>query len=391
MESCFGGKSTQEVRRVTTTDKPEVTFGRITDEGLAKMRARFGVPYYPMRMNEVASKDSIRHFCNGIGDENPMYRDPEYATRTRWGHIIAPPMFLYAVACPQGMEGLPGVHAFYCGCNWEWSQAIHVNDELTVVDVPLDLVEKQGRMGGRQFLQIGRTIYYNQRGEVVGTQKRETMRVERAKAKEKGKYAGMAKYKYTVEELRKIDEGYQNEEIRGANPRFWEDVNAGDVVTPVIKGPLAQTDMTEWYVGIGVGQGAHRIRHKYMKKHPMWGVKDPQTGTVQPMADVHYESDKSDAIGVPVAYDLGMQRFAWAGHLITNWMGDEGFLKKLSARCVLFNVFGDTQWVGGTVAKKYQEGDEYLVEIQIKTVNQRGEETMPGKALVSLPSKVKWV
>jgi hypothetical protein len=54
-------------------------------------------------------------------------------------------------------------------------------------------------------------------------------------------------------------------------------------------------------------------------------------------------------------------------------------------------VFGDTQFVGGTVAKKWTEGDEYLVEIAIKTVNQRGEETMPGKAVVSLPSKVKWV
>jgi hypothetical protein len=43
------------------------------------------------------------------------------------------------------------------------------------------------------------------------------------------------------------------------------------------------------------------------------------------------------------------------------------------------------------VAKKWTEGDEYLVEIAIKTVNQRGEETMPGKAVVSLPSKVKWV
>ncbi|UCG84626.1 MAG: MaoC family dehydratase N-terminal domain-containing protein, partial [Dehalococcoidia bacterium] len=62
-----------------------------------------------IRQNEVASKDAIRQFCNGIGDENPMFRDPEYAIRTRWGHIIAPPMFLYAVAAPQGMEGLPGV------------------------------------------------------------------------------------------------------------------------------------------------------------------------------------------------------------------------------------------------------------------------------------------
>ena len=376
---------------MTVTDKPEVTFGKITEEGLAKMRAKFGVPYYPIRQNEVATKDTIRQFCNGIGDENPLFRDLEYATTTKWGHIIAPPMFLYAVACPQGMEGLPGVHAFYCGCNWEWSQTIHVNDELTVVDTPLDLVEKQGKMGGRQFLQIGRTIYHNQRGEVVGTQKRETMRIERGAAKERGKYAEIKKYRYTEEELRRIDEAYEAEEIRGANPKFWEDANVGDELTPVVKGPLGQTDMVEFWVGIGGGQGAHRIRRKYMKRHPMWGVKDPETGVLEPMADVHYESDKSDAIGVPVAYDLGVQRFSWAGHLMTNWMGDDGFLKKLSARCIRFNMFGDTQFIGGTITRKYQEGDEYLVDVEIKTVNQRGEETMPGKATVSLPSKVRWI
>jgi len=376
---------------MTTTDKPEVTFGKITDEALAAMRAKFGIPYYMIRQNEVASKDAIRQFCNGIGDDNPLYRNTEYATRTKWGHILAPPTFLYAVACPQGMEGLPGVHAFYCGCNWEWFKAIHINDELTCVDYPIDLIEKQGKMGGRQFLQIGRTVYYNQRGEIVGTQKRETMRVERQKAKEKGKYAGMTKYVYTSEELRKVDQSYEDEEVRGANPRFWEDVSVGDPVRPVTKGPLGQTDMVEFFVGIGGGQGAHRIRRTYMKRHPKWGIKDPKSGILEPMSDVHYESDKSDAIGVPVAYDLGMQRFCWAGHVITNWMGDEGFLKKLSARCILFNVFGDTQFIGGAVAKKWTEGDEYLVEIAIKTVNQRGEETMPGKAVVSLPSKVRWV
>ena len=373
------------------TQQAEVTFGKITEEGLVKLRAAFGRPYYMIRQNEVASKDAIRQFCNGIGDENPLFREPEYAARTRWGHIIAPPMFLYAVAAPQGMEGLPGVHAFHCGCAWEWFRTIHVDDELTCVDIPLDLVEKQGKMGGRQFLQIGKAIYYNQRGEVVGTQKRETMRIERGAAKERGKYAEIKKYRYTEEELRRIDDAYEAEETRGANPKFWEDVNVGDELTPVVKGPLGQTDMVEFWVGIGGGQGAHRIRRKYMKRHPMWGVKDPETGVLEPMADVHYESDKSDAIGVPVAYDLGVQRFSWAGHLMTNWMGDDGFLKKLSARCIRFNMFGDTQFIGGTITKKYQEGDEYLVDVEIKTVNQRGEETMPGKATVSLPSKVIWV
>jgi hypothetical protein len=72
-------------------------------------------------------------------------------------------------------------------------------------------------------------------------------------------------------------------------------------------------------------------------------------------------------------------------------MGDDGFLKKLNARCTLFNVFGDTQFLKGAVSKKYHEGDEYLVDIEIRTENQRGESTMPGRATVSLPSKTRWL
>lgn len=372
-------------------DRPEVTFGKITEEGLAKMRAKFGKPYYPQVQNASASQDTIRQFAWGIGDDNPLWHDLEYARKSRYGHIITPPFFLYAVAAPQGMEGLPGVHAFHCGCSWEWFQIIHVDDRLTCVDIPIGLVEKQGKMGGRQFLQSGKTIYRNQRDEIVAVNERATMRVERQIAKERGKYTDITKYRYTQEELRKIDEMYQKEEVRGANTRYWEDVKLGNELTPVVKGPLALTDMVEFMVGIGGGQGAHRIRWKYMKRHPMWGVRDPETGTLEPMADVHYESAISDAIGVPVAYDLGIQRFSWAGHLITNWMGDDGFLKKLNARCTLFNVFGDTQFLKGTIVKKYQQGDEYLVDIGIQTENQRGENTMPGHATVSLPSKSRWI
>ena len=72
-------------------------------------------------------------------------------------------------------------------------------------------------------------------------------------------------------------------------------------------------------------------------------------------------------------------------------MGDDGSLKKLNARCILFNVLGDTQFLKGTVVKKYQEGNEYLVDIEIRAENQRGENTMPGLATVSLPSKSRWI
>ena len=33
-------------------------------------------------------------------------------------------------------------------------------------------------------------------------------------------------------------------------------------------------------------------------------------------------------IGMPGAYDQGWQRISWAGHLLTNWCGDRGFVRR---------------------------------------------------------------
>ena len=134
----------------------DLTYGQITEDGLAKLRSTLGKIYRPKRQNEAATKDAIRHFALGIGDPNSLWHDEEYAKKTRYGCIIAPPFFLNAIASPQGMEGLPGVHAFYCGTEWEWFRVVRVNDVITVEDIPTELVEKQGQMGGRQFLQIGK-------------------------------------------------------------------------------------------------------------------------------------------------------------------------------------------------------------------------------------------
>ena len=67
--------------------------GQITDEGLARLRATIGIavphtqpPHY-FRPNE----DSFRHVAESYGDDNPLWCDPEYGARTRWGGPIAPP------------------------------------------------------------------------------------------------------------------------------------------------------------------------------------------------------------------------------------------------------------------------------------------------------------
>jgi hypothetical protein len=68
-------------------------------------------------------------------------------------------------------------------------------------------------------------------------------------------------------------------------------------------------------------------------------------------------------------------------------MGDDGFMTRLRGELRGFNLIGDTTWIRGKVTRKYWEGDEALVDIEINGENQRGRVTIPGLATVRLPSK----
>ena len=67
------------------------------------------------------------------------------------------------------------------------------------------------------------------------------------------------------------------------------------------------------------------------------------------------------AVGVPGAYDYGPERVAWLGHLVTNWMGDAGFLRRLNVRVLRHNLIGDATWCRGAVTGKEAGGVVHLV------------------------------
>lgn len=365
---------------------------RITEEGLAQLRARIG-SYRPARdlFNEVATKDAIRHFAYGIGDDNPLWQDEEYAKKTRWGCILAPPAFLYSTSREGGGGGLAGVHGLYSGDQWEFFLPIRVNDHISVEGGLADVVEKTGQFAGRQILTIHETIYKNQDGAIIGKRRNLMMRTERRTAQEKGKYTTISTHHYTEEELKRIEADYDKEEIRGANPRYWEDVQVGEELAPVVKGPLTATDVIAFKIGFGFAPFvmAHKIALTYRRRHPAGFSVDPQTGVPDVVERVHWDDRWAKQIGAPGAYDYGPQRISWLSHLMTNWIGDDGFLKKLDAQLRRFNIHGDTTWCKGRVTNKYAQGGEYLVECEIWAENQRGEVIAPGHALVALPSRAR--
>ena len=49
-------------------------------------------------------------------------------------------------------------------------------------------------------------------------------------------------------------------------------------------------------------------------------------------------------VGMPGGYDVGPQRISWLGQLMTNWMGDDGFLRRLNVSVRRPNIFGDVSW-----------------------------------------------
>lgn len=75
-----------------------VAEGLITEEALTKFRERVGMKLRVSNIyNRYVNPDSIRHFVDGIGDPNPLYRDEEYARNTRYKSLVAPPSWLYSV------------------------------------------------------------------------------------------------------------------------------------------------------------------------------------------------------------------------------------------------------------------------------------------------------
>ena len=232
----------------------ESHYARINDEELAILRKRIGIEVQRQQPHiERISKDAIRHFVYGIGDTNPLWTDEEYARKSRYKTIIAPPCILYStdLIASGNVGGLPGVHAMFAGTNWEWFLPVKLGDHIIGSSYLSRLEEKRSEFAGRTFLQGYETVFRNQAQEIVARAESFCIRSERDTAREKGKYKAITRQSYTDEQLKAIETDYDREEVRGAQPRYWEEVDCGDELTPIVKGPLTITDMLAWLMGWG--------------------------------------------------------------------------------------------------------------------------------------------
>ena len=365
--------------------------GVIDDESLGVFRSRVGIKLRVSNtFNEYATPEAIRKFVNGIGDTNPLYRDPEYGKKTRYGRLAAPQNWVYSVFPTWVLQGLPGVHAFHSGNDWEFYKPILEGDRIVPECIFTGFEEKRSEFAGRFVMEYQDARFINQRGELVSKAKTWLVRAERPAARQKGKYSKLQlPHPWKPDELSKVEADVLAEKPRGATPRYWEDVKVGQELEPVTKGPLGLTDIIAYCVGSAPVQIlAHGVALREYQRHPAWAFRDPDTGALEPVYGVHYNRHAASAAGLPFPYDAGAQRHAWHIHLFLNWMGDDGWLKTNYGEYRKFVYLSDAVKFQGKVVKKYIDADgEPAVDIVTTAINQRGEDVMPGKGTVVLPSR----
>ncbi|MCH9675016.1 MAG: MaoC family dehydratase N-terminal domain-containing protein [Gammaproteobacteria bacterium] len=372
-----------------------MSWGQITDEGIAAAGTLLGVQLRRTRMQwiEQATRDAIRHFAWGVGDNNPLWLDPAYADTSPAGCLVAPPCLLYAVDSTVVAPKLPGVQWMYAGTAWTWYDHIRIGDHFTVDARLLSQETKSGRRFPKWVLQTGQIEYRNQHGALVASALGRCARTPRGDqlTAEKGADAtkGHEPHRYAPAELEAIEQQVLAESRRGQEPLYWEDVTIGESIPPVVKGPLSVIDILAWYSAtqgaLNYG-GAHADAVRYRQRHADYHI-NAATGAKDAAGRGHLEASTGRDVGMGGVYDIGPQRIAWAQHMLTNWIGDHGFLHKLDIAVRQPNLEGDTIWWRGNIRDKHLHEGVGTVELDVEATNQNGISSARGTAVVALPSR----
>jgi len=148
---------------------------------------------------------------------------------------------------------------------------------------------------------------------------------------------------------------------------YWEDIEMGAEITPLVK--IATTQMLVKWAGA--------------------------SGDFNP---VHYDSAYAATTGTGQIIIHGALKRQWLIQLMTDWMGEQGTLKKFSCQYGAMDyprhmktmtepLSGETWHCKGKVTKKYIEDNQHFVDCKIWLENGKGEMTTSGKATVILPAR----
>jgi acyl dehydratase len=373
----------------------------LNEETIEAVRRRIGIPvrYSPRSHNEVSSTDSFRHFALAYGDDNPLYTDPSYAAASSWGSPIAPPLYAFTagIARPvnlsdaekaemSGGDPLAGIGQYMCGERWLFTRPIRAGDVTWRTQALFSADLKPSSFGGGTGALVSHRVgWEDEGGAPFAFRFLDFWHADRGESRKAAKNTKLDRAHYTDEDLDRIDACYEAESVRGATTRLATDLRVGEELGPIAKGPTSVTEIVAWHTGVGWGMyggGASRVAFENRKRIPKFYLKN-DLGVWDMAQRCHWDDEWAQRMGHPAAYDYGVMRSNWMAHLVTNWMGDDAWLWKMTASVRKFNYLGDTHLISGVVRSVDRAAN--TVEIAVSGVNQRGEVTCDAYVVVILP------
>ena len=376
-------------------DYAEVLRSFMGSEHINEWSAYMGGPRFPKPVvcfNTEITKDSIKHLVDAMGDTNPLYRDEEYAKNTKYGTLIAPPMWPFSIVYGHYPEfALPQYITLYCGDELEWFLPAADGDVIDWRTVfPVEVVEKETKAGGSTIFTKGMHEFKrHQGGEPLCRQTFTTCYIEMKESKWNQAQSGAKVPEYTEEYIESIHDAWSKEKVWGGTPHYFEDVTIGETLPCIARGPLSVMEVQSWIHAASQYYFCSDKLHRYIHETTGWGYYDPDLKVW-----LNFHENVYDAYGIMAKRTgsyapsgFGSQRCAWAAEMLSNWASDEGFVWKLNVKHVRKGGYFNTFWTRGTVVDKHQENGRCWVDIAIETKDQHDEIILKGDAKVILPSK----
>ena len=137
---------------------------------------------------------------------------------------------------------------------------------------------------------------------------------------------------------------------------YFEDVNVGDGLPPLVTGPIQQIQLTR-YAGA--------------------------SGDFNP---IHQDSEFARAAGMGDVFAHGMLSMGFVAQSLTDWAG-AGTVRKISVRFTGLVRLKDIVTCQGRVLAKSSKDGLRLCELEIWAENQKGEKVVTGKATLALAAR----
>ncbi|MCX8125946.1 MAG: MaoC family dehydratase N-terminal domain-containing protein, partial [Dehalococcoidia bacterium] len=140
--------------------------------------------FYPWGTEDPVQWSSIKRWATINGDFNALWFDPDYASKSRWGGVTAPPLYLLALDDPVAVaadfvgeiydpnclvrrDKYPTFRgSMMANAEFEFFRPIRPGDRIDVKRRCTDIYWRQGQRYRLLFL-LGESIYTNQKKELV--------------------------------------------------------------------------------------------------------------------------------------------------------------------------------------------------------------------------------